>query len=65
MPGYDHKKQPLFNYEYIIEKYAIAKQRAMTLKKERESSGDIEGNPSTNIYEILDIVVENGKEHSK
>jgi len=60
MPSYDHDSSATFDYNLIRENYDIAKQRAIKGLNRRKEEDDPEGNPSTNVYELLDIVSDNG-----
>lgn len=61
MPSYHHDKNPILDYEQIKNEYTIAKTRAITICKRRIDE-DKEGcNPSTNVYELFDNILANGK----
>lgn len=61
MPGYDHKLSATFNYEFIRENYNLAKKRAQQGCQRREEEDNAGGNPSTNVYALLELIIENGK----
>ena len=59
--SYDHKLSAIFNYEFIRENYNIAKKRAQQGCQRREEEDDPGGNPSTDVYALLELIIENGK----
>lgn len=61
MPGYDHNSSATFNYTWMREQYEMAKRRACWICQRRDQEGDPGGNPSTNVYEILELIIANGK----
>lgn len=61
MPGYDHKLSATFNYELIRDHYEIAKKRAKQGSQRREQEDDAGGNPSTDVYMLLDLIIDNGQ----
>lgn len=61
MPGYDHKKGAEFNYDFIKGEYLTAKRRAQKINQRRAEEGAPGGNPSTDIYRLLDEIIRNGK----
>ncbi len=62
MPGYDHKLSATFNYELIREYYDIAKKRAQQACQRRKEEDDSGGNPSTEVYMLLDLIIDNAKQ---
>lgn len=61
MPKYHHDKNPIFDYDLLRGKYLVAKERALRMIKRRSEEDNAEGNPSTNVHDLLDLVIENGK----
>lgn len=59
MPSYDHKDNPIFEYQKIssLESYAYARKNAIASLESRSKEGTEKGNPSTNIFELLDIIL--------
>ncbi|HDN25559.1 MAG TPA: RloB domain-containing protein [Thioploca sp.] len=58
MPGYDHESSATFNYEFIGDNYDIAKKRAKQGCQRREEEDDSGGNPSTDVYVLLDLIID-------
>lgn len=61
MPKYSHRRAPIFDYEAIKDNYAHARDRAILQRRNRRAEQNPDGNPSTNLYELLDVVIANGK----
>lgn len=61
MPSYDPGKGKYFDYDLLHPLYATAKSRAELLMKRREEEDTPRGNPSTDIFKLLDLIIENGK----
>jgi hypothetical protein len=61
MSGYRHDAAATFNYIEIRDKYDLAKKHAEQGCRRREEEGDPGGNPSTNVYKLLDLIIENAK----
>lgn len=59
MPGYDHDDGASIDYEQIKGAYSEARARAERGLKAREDENDPHGNPSTDVYKLLDIIIEN------
>lgn len=59
MPSYCHKNNPIFEYEKItdLKPYAYARKNAIASLKARIEEGTEKGNPSTNIFELLDNIL--------
>jgi hypothetical protein len=61
MPTYHHKDNPIFDYNQIKNNYKTAKERAVTICNRRSEEGKPSGNPSTNVYELFECIIANGK----
>lgn len=61
MTSYDPKGSKEFNYEEIHGSYAKAKTHAKELLRRRSEEANAGGNPSTNVYELLDLIILYGK----
>lgn len=61
MPTYHHKNNPIFDYDQIKDNYKTAKERAATICNRRKEEGKTSGNPSTNVYELFECIIANGK----
>ena len=61
MPSYDPGKGKRFDYELLKSRYETAKARAVILNKRRQEEGIAGGNPSTNVYDLLELIIENGR----
>ncbi|MFZ3017054.1 MAG: RloB family protein [Gallionella sp.] len=61
MPGYEPEKGKFFNYSLMHSRYAQAKSRAEVLMRRREEEDTPGGNPSTDVYRLLDLIIKNGK----
>lgn len=65
LPGYDKNKSKSVSIEELnkLGTYEIAKKRAIDLKAKHEDEDThyIEANPSTNVYELFDEIIKNGK----
>ena len=62
MPTYDHKKKAVFNYD-LMHDYEAAKRRAEHMSKQHSTGGTLfpQDNPSSNMYVLLDQIIEKGK----
>ncbi len=56
MPGYDHNKGAVFNYEHMKAGYTDAVLRASELRRRRYEEDLVNGNPSTNIDELMESI---------
>ncbi len=67
MPGYDHDAGAEFNYEYMKGscKYNAAKKRAERSCARRKGEGDPGGNPSTDVYRLLDSIIKYGRGYGR
>lgn len=61
MPGYDHQRSRQFRYEQIKERYALAREHALWLSRQRREEDNADGNPSCNVYELLERIIAYGK----
>lgn len=61
MPNYHHTRNPVFDYKQIKGDYQIAKERAITICTRRKDEGKLNGNPSTNVFELFDYIIANGR----
>jgi hypothetical protein len=61
MPKYHHKTNPILDYRFIEDLYPVARRRALKICKDRKDEGKEGCNPSTNVYELLDYIIINGK----
>lgn len=61
MPNYDGNKSKIFDYELMHSRYEVAKRNAEGLLKRRKEEGTPAGNPSTDVFHLLDIIIKNGK----
>lgn len=61
MPGYDPKGSKKIDISLLTDKYDLAKERALKLKKSHEQAGSPMAAPYTDIYMLLDLIKENGK----
>ena len=59
MPSYNHDQNPEFDYSLMCEKYDDAKGRAQNQLRRLILNGDEGGNPSTDIFELLDSIISN------
>lgn len=57
---YDHRGSKIISAKTLNDNYAIAKQRAIRLRKEHESVDSPKANPYTDVYELLDKIILNG-----
>lgn len=61
MPAYHHERNPIIDFESIVEKVEDAERRAKTLELAAERNNDVFENPTTSIYELVRAVINNGK----
>lgn len=61
MPGYDHDKGAKFNYDDMKERYVEAVKRAKELRTRREEEDIPKGNPSTDMFELMESIGTVGK----
>jgi len=61
MNNYDPSHRKQIDYEEIKDHFDCARSKAMRLIKNRKNEADEGGNPSTNVFELLDVIIENGK----
>lgn len=59
MPNYDHDDGASIDYEQIKDAYSQARARAERGLKAREDEKEPHGNPSTDVYKLLDMIIEN------
>ena len=60
-PQYNNREAKLICPIELKDNYEIAKSRALSLEREHERVNTPKANPYTNVYELLDKIVENGK----
>lgn len=65
MKGYDHDSYPYFNYEVMQRLFELAKARASTGIQRREDEGNPHGNPSTDVYRLMNKIIEGGRLEKK
>ena len=56
MPNYDHAHGARFNYEDMKNNYSDAVSRAKELIRRREEEDNPKGDPSTNMYELMESI---------
>lgn len=64
MTGYQHDESPIFNYQLIKNEYNKARANAVWLENRRQEEGIAGGNPSCDVYKLLDEIIKNGKVNS-
>lgn len=57
MPGYDHRRSPVFDFLAMHEHYAAARDRALRLSTIRQEAGAPFGCPVTTIFELTDLII--------
>ncbi len=65
MDGYDPKRSKSLNYQELAGEYEHAKSRAKKLETEQTEAGSPDGNPVTNVYDLCDVIILNGKQSVK
>lgn len=60
MPGYEPADGKYFNYALMHPLYSTAKSRAEMLMRRRNEEDSPGGNPSTDVYLLLDLIIKNG-----
>ncbi len=61
MPGYNRGSSKTFDYELMAPTYETAKERAQWNGRRREEERNAGGNPSTDVYKLLELIIVNGK----
>lgn len=61
MPNYDHNNKAEFDYDLIKNNYETAKRNAITINNRRIEEDIPWSNTSTNVYLLLDEIIEKGK----
>lgn len=61
MPNYDKRTGKQIDYPLIKDNYLIARDRAAQQLEQHREVDDAHANPSTNIYKLLDKIIEQGK----
>ncbi|EOW3713122.1 RloB family protein [Vibrio fluvialis] len=59
--GYDSNGSKKVNLETLRDDYNAAKARAISLRQSNLQTGDEMANPYTDVYELFDVIIENGK----
>ncbi|SKA13219.1 RloB-like protein [Trichlorobacter thiogenes] len=57
MPQYHHEDNPTVDYDLIADNYEIAKCRAIRINKRRHEEDNDRGNPTTDVYNLLDCII--------
>lgn len=61
MPKYHHDSSPTLDFDLIKDKYTCARERAIEICARRKDEGKEGCNPSTNVHNLLDCIISNGK----
>ncbi|QSB20608.1 RloB domain-containing protein [Pseudomonas sp. 15A4] len=64
MPNYDHERSAIIDFDLIKERFEDALARSSALQASRVSENCINGCPSTNVGQLVEKIVQNGKRWS-
>lgn len=65
MPGYDPKGSKTFDYSALHGLYNVARAHAVELLRRRTEEDNPDGNPSTDVFRLLDTIIFHGMPPSK
>ena len=61
LPKFCHEKNPIFDFNVLVSKYAIALRHATQALKDRASEGQTNGDPSTTVFQLTEQIRRFGK----